>query len=159
DHEETAVFIEGPDYTPTTPNKKSFLKDGVYGSLLVLGGQVVNTACQPIAGAVLDFWHCDAAGNYDNDGFKLRGHQFTDENGRWQLETILPAPYEGRPRHIHVKVQGANTSLLTTQLFFPEDVAAFKGSADFDESLVIAVAEQTAEKMTASFRFVLAQTA
>ncbi|MEM7537500.1 MAG: hypothetical protein AAF639_35345 [Chloroflexota bacterium] len=82
DEDPTLTFIEGPYYRPTTPNKVSFLDDGVGGSTLLLSGQVMTTACQPIAGAVLDIWHCDAAGNYDNDGFTLRGHQFTDANGR-----------------------------------------------------------------------------
>ena len=159
DEEETATFIEGPYYRPTTPQKTSFLDDGLTGPLLILSGQVLNTQCQPLSGAVLDIWHCDTAGAYDNRGFKLRGHQFTDSNGRWQLSTILPAPYEGRPRHIHIKVQGANTPLLTTQLFFPEDIAAFKASPDFSEDLVISVIEQTAEQMTATFNFVLTPTA
>ena len=41
--------------------------------------------------------------------------------GRWRLETIVPAVYPGRTRHIHVKVQPAGGRLLTTQLYFPHE--------------------------------------
>jgi protocatechuate 3,4-dioxygenase beta subunit len=82
---------------------------------------VVNTSCQPVARALIDFWQCDDAGVYDNVGYRLRGHQFTDEQGRYQLETIEPGIYPGRTRHIHVKVQAPNQPVLTTQLYFPNE--------------------------------------
>ena len=75
--------------------------------------------CQLLKGALLDFWHADEQGDYDNRAFRYRGHQFTDADGRWRLETILPAVYPGRTRHIHVKVQPAGGRILTTQLYFP----------------------------------------
>jgi protocatechuate 3,4-dioxygenase beta subunit len=53
----------------------------------------------------------------------LRGHQFTDDTGRYELETILPGLYTGRTRHIHVKVQAPNQPVLTTQLYFPNEPA------------------------------------
>ena len=37
----------------------------------------------------------------------------------WRLDTIVPAEYPGRARHIHVKVQAPRRRLLTTQLYFP----------------------------------------
>nr|HMN30858.1 hypothetical protein [Caldilineaceae bacterium] len=58
-------------------------------------------------------------GRYDNEGYRLRGHFFADEEGRYQLETIRPAVYPGRTRHFHVKVQAPNQPVLTTQLYFP----------------------------------------
>ena len=62
-------------------------------------------------------------GNYDNVGFRLRGHQFTDAEGRYPLQTIVPGLYPGRTRHIHVKVQAPNGPILTTQLYFPNERA------------------------------------
>ena len=56
--------------------------------------------CQPIAGAVMDFWHCDDAGVYDNAGFRYRGHQFTDASGAYRLRTIRPGKYPARTQHI-----------------------------------------------------------
>jgi protocatechuate 3,4-dioxygenase beta subunit len=43
----------------------------------------------------------------------------TDAQGRYRLETNLPPPYMGRPRHIHVKAQRPGGKVLTTQLYFP----------------------------------------
>lgn len=51
--------------------------------------------------------------------FRLRGHQFTDAEGAYQLDTIVPGLYPGRTRHIHVKAQAPGQSILTTQLYFP----------------------------------------
>jgi protocatechuate 3,4-dioxygenase beta subunit len=67
----------------------------------------------------LDFWQANARGQYNNSGFTLRGHQYTDANGYYHLETIVPGLYPGRTEHIHVKVQAPSSSILTTQLFFP----------------------------------------
>ena len=77
--------------------------------------------CKPIANALLDFWHADEQGDYDNSGFRFRGHQFSDAEGRYRLETIVPALYPGRTRHIHVKVQVRGGPILTTQLYFPNE--------------------------------------
>lgn len=121
----TPAQTEGPFYSPGTPQKSSFRSDA-RGDPIVLEGRVLNTRCVPIAGAWLDFWHADAAGDYDNSGFRLRGHQFSDAEGRYRLETILPALYPGRARHIHVKLRAPTNSsesrrTLTTQAYFPDD--------------------------------------
>ena len=68
--------------------------------------------------ALVDFWQADDRGQYDNTGYRLRGHQFTDDTGHYRLETIVPGLYSGRTRHIHVKVQAPNQPVLTTQLYF-----------------------------------------
>lgn len=121
----TPAQTEGPFYTPRTPHRASFRSDA-RGEPIVLAGQVLNTQCVPLAGAWLDFWHADSEGAYDNAGFRLRGHQFTDNDGRYRLETILPALYPGRARHIHVKLRGSASpsegrATLTTQVYFPDD--------------------------------------
>jgi len=91
------------------------------GQVLELSGLVLTRGCQPVRRALLDFWQADAEGAYDNRGFRLRGHQFTDGEGRYRLRTVMPARYTGRTPHIHVKVQAANRPALTTQLYFPGD--------------------------------------
>ena len=91
------------------------------GTKLTVTGFVFSTNCQPLARALIDVWQCDAAGVYDNVGYRLRGHLFTDALGRYQLETIQPGIYPGRTRHIHVKVQAPNNPVLTTQLYFPNE--------------------------------------
>jgi protocatechuate 3,4-dioxygenase beta subunit len=110
---------EGPFFKPQSPERNS-LVEGKAGALL-LGGRVLGPDCKPVAHALLDFWHADERGQYDNQGFHFRGHQFTDSDGRYRLETIIPAEYPGRARHIHVKVQRPGGRILTTQLYFPNN--------------------------------------
>lgn len=109
----------GPFYTPSTPRRASLREPGS-GEPLILQGLALTTDCRPVPGAVVDLWHCDERGRYDNSGFRYRGHQFTDAAGAFRFETIRPVRYTGRTPHFHVKLQGEKTRLLTTQLFFPD---------------------------------------
>lgn len=154
DDDPTPAQTEGPYFTPDSPERTSLLEAGVTGTRLVITGGVLTTGCQPVDRALLDFWQADDAGRYDNVGYRLRGHQFTDARGRYTLETIVPGLYPGRTRHIHVKVQAPGQPVLTTQLYFPGEPA---NAADrlFDSAL--RVAEQSAaDGRAASFDFVLA---
>jgi len=58
---------------------------------------VFTTEYKPVAGVILDFWQADAEGQYDNTGYILRGHDFTDAAGRYQLDTIMPGLYPEEP--------------------------------------------------------------
>jgi len=155
DLEATAPQTEGPFYTPDTPRRQSLLEPGMAGRKLVVSGYVYDTACQPIPGALLDFWQCDDAGVYDNAGYRLRGHQFADEEGRFVLETVIPGLYTGRTRHIHVKAQAPNQPVLTTQLYFPDEPANATDGI-FDPALVMDM-EDAADGEVAFFTFVLAR--
>jgi protocatechuate 3,4-dioxygenase beta subunit len=97
------------------------IEAGMPGTRIVVEGTVLATDCRPIPGALIDFWQADDRGTYDNTGFRLRGRQYTDELGRYRLETVVPGSYPGRTRHIHVRVQAPNQPLLTTQLYFPDE--------------------------------------
>lgn len=132
----TQANAEGPFYKPGSPERPSLLEADCPGTRLVVTGYVLSAACDPIAGARLDFWQADGSGQYDNIGFRLRGHQFSDDAGLYRLETILPAPYGSRPRHIHVNVQPLGGPILTTQLYFPDDPLA-AGDAIFDPTLMV----------------------
>ena len=115
----TPVNAEGPYFTPSSPERASLVEPGMPGSRLVLTGSVLTTRCEPAARALLDLWQADDAGEYDNEGYRLRGHQLADANGRYRFETIVPGVYPGRTRHIHIKVQAPGGPVLTTQLYFP----------------------------------------
>jgi protocatechuate 3,4-dioxygenase beta subunit len=117
--EPTPSETQGPFYRVHSPERTSLLEKGMAGTRIVVTGRVFRAGCQPVAGALLDFWHADDEGEYDHQGFRLRGHQFTDAAGRYRLETIVPGLYPGRTRHIHVKVQAPHGRILTTQLYFP----------------------------------------
>ncbi len=154
DHDETPSQKAGPFYTPDTPERSSLIEAGMSGTALIVSGQVLTTDCQPVAGVILDFWHADITGKYDNEGFTFRGHQFTDENGRFQLEILMPGLYPGRTRHIHVHVQCPETELLTTQLYFPDE-ADNDGDGIFNEVLIMEMADGGDGGKTAVFNFVL----
>lgn len=149
--------IEGPYYTPQTP-RRSNLIDGLPGEILVLEGRVLSTACQPVAGAIVDLWGCDAQGVYDNTGFKLRGNQITDAQGRFRFETLMPGSYGNssfqRTPHLHVKVQGPGTPLLTTQLYF-SDQPLNQHDSFFNPALLVKIEQKVQQPKLALFDFVV----
>jgi protocatechuate 3,4-dioxygenase beta subunit len=153
DDEPTPRQTEGPFYTPNTPERASLLEPGMPGTRLIVSGYVLTTSCKPIPRALLDFWHADDNGQYDNVGYRLRGHQYTDEAGRYRLETIVPAIYTGRTRHIHVKVQAPNNPVLTSQLYFPNEPGNARDRI-FNPRLVMDV-QDAADGKQATFNFVL----
>jgi protocatechuate 3,4-dioxygenase beta subunit len=150
----TPSQTEGPYYKPNTPMRASLLEPGMPGTKLVIEGSVLTTGCKPVPRAMLDFWQADATGRYDNAGYRLRGHQLTDESGRYRLETIVPAEYPGRTRHIHVKIQAPGQPALTTQLYFP-DGAENRRDSIFDPALVMRVRDADGGRL-ATFDFILA---
>jgi catechol 1,2-dioxygenase len=142
--------IEGPYYVPGAPMLEPPYvmpqRPDEPGEPLVFSGTVKNPQGQPIDGALLDVWHADATvpGTYSNidpgpPEFNLRGKLYTDEQGRFELRTVRPAPYhipdEGptgrllnalgrhswRPAHLHVKLSADGYQTLTTQLYFQDD--------------------------------------
>jgi len=115
----TEAQTEGPFFKPRSPKRISLREGATTAPGLLVAGRVLTADCKPVANALLDFWHADEDGEYDNRGFRYRGHQFTDAGGRYRLVTNVPAEYPGRARHIHVKVQAPGRRVLTTQLYFP----------------------------------------
>jgi protocatechuate 3,4-dioxygenase beta subunit len=92
-----------------------------------------NNSCNALSGALVDIWHCDAAGNYSEYGGSgsqstnytsvhfLRGRQTTDTNGLVTFTSIFPGWYTGRATHIHAHIYNSTgTSLKVTQIAFPE---------------------------------------
>lgn len=128
------VLAEGPYYKEGSPRRQKISGNGTSGTHLILKGYVLDTNCKPISNAWLDFWQADGNGNYDNEGYNLRGHQFTNKEGFFRIETVVPGEYPGRPPHIHFKVRASDSSpVITSQLFFPGE----NRDSIFDESLVV----------------------
>jgi protocatechuate 3,4-dioxygenase beta subunit len=127
---------EGPYYTPGSPERASLLEEGMAGVPIVVFGRVFDQNCEPLAGAVVDFWQADAAGVYDNVGYTLRGRVTADEGGAYAMETIEPGVYPGRPPHLHVKVFAPDgRELLTTQLY----ITGRQGTAGNGQASVLLV--------------------
>jgi protocatechuate 3,4-dioxygenase beta subunit len=150
----TPELTEGPYFATGSPLRRSLLGRGVGGTRLTITGFVLTRSCKPIRRAKLDFWQADAAGVYDTDGNRLRGHQFTDAAGRYRLETVVPGLYTGRTKHIHVKVQARGREVLTTQLFFP-GVSGNRGDRLYDSDLLLRRWRRVGARRTARFDFVL----
>jgi protocatechuate 3,4-dioxygenase beta subunit len=150
----TLSQTEGPFYKPNSPERTSLRESGLSGTPLTVTGYVLSRTCQPIAHALLDFWQADSNGNYDNTGFRLRGHQYTDKQGRYSLDSYVPGEYPGRTRHIHVKVQAPGQPVLTTQLYFPGE-ARNDSDGIFSPELLMQV-QQTTNGQLAMFNFIIA---
>lgn len=119
EHGLTPPQTEGPYFKPKSPARTSLVEPGMPGTRLVVEGAVLTSGCTPIPNAIVDVWQCDDRGQYDNSGYRLRGHQAADGAGRYRFETIVPGVYPGRTRHIHVIVAAPGRRPLTTQLYFP----------------------------------------
>ncbi|HMF05035.1 MAG TPA: dioxygenase [Acidimicrobiia bacterium] len=149
----TEAQTEGPFFEPDSPEKADFTGDVSKGTPIVLTGTVLTTDCRPVGRALLDVWHADADGEYDNNGYRLRGHFFTDDQGAYTLRTIVPGLYPGRTRHFHFKVRPPGGSLLTTQLYFPGEPRNQEDSI-FSSELLMDVRDSGSGK-DASFNFVV----
>lgn len=136
---------EGPYYIDPELVRAD-IREEKTGVPLAMKIQVVDANCQPIAGARVDIWHCDAQGNYSgyanqgSDGTLntegqtfLRGTLIADDSGIVDFTTIYPGWYRGRTTHIHYKVFLDETTVLTSQIFFPDALSQylFENAADY----------------------------
>jgi protocatechuate 3,4-dioxygenase beta subunit len=155
----TGGQMDGPFYSPTTPERRDIRDPFVVGETLIVAGRVLDPRCRPIAGVVLDFWQTDHTGRYDNQGYRYRGHQRSDAAGRFELVTVRPHAYTAmsifRTSHIHAKVQGASTRLLTTQLYLPDADEANARDVLYNPALTIQYVSREASVERAAFDFVL----
>ncbi len=133
---------EGPYFVDEKLNRSDIrsdpsdgsIKDGTPLELTFNVSQLAKNSCAPLAGAVVDVWHCDAEGVYsdvrdprffDTRGKKfLRGYQVTDASGKVAFKTIYPGWYEGRTVHIHFTVRtnpaAASAHEFTSQIYFDD---------------------------------------
>ena len=101
----TVRQTEGPFFKPRSPERTDLREPGMKGQPIELTGFVLTRGCRPVERALIDVWHADAEGEYDNTGFRLRGHQFTNAQGP------LSVPYRRagllRGPHAPLSRQGA----------------------------------------------------
>jgi protocatechuate 3,4-dioxygenase beta subunit len=150
----TPSEMDGPFYKAGSPERTNLYDAAIPGGKLSLSGFIYNTECKPIAHAWIDFWQADGKGQYDNSGYTLRGHQYTEAAGKYMLETVIPGEYTGRTLHIHVKVRANdNAPELTTQLYMP-GVQGNQSDFLFNPALLMQVKDSAAGK-SATFNFVI----
>jgi protocatechuate 3,4-dioxygenase, beta subunit len=98
------------------------------GQVVHIEGRVLDVSGQPMAGAVVEIWQCDANGIYrhpDDErggrrrdgGFQGRGRATTDASGNYRFRTIRPVAYATRTPHIHFKVIPPASRALITQMY------------------------------------------
>lgn len=153
----TEANIEGPFYRPGAPLRVDLRDASTVGVPLLVRGRVLSLDCKtPLAGAVLDVWHADAAGRY-HDAFRLRGKVKANARGEFRFRTLLPGRYLNgstyRPAHLHVKLTAPGHRPLTTQLYFPGD--PFNDSDPFIRSSLIMDVSTSPRGADASYDFVL----
>jgi protocatechuate 3,4-dioxygenase beta subunit len=140
-------YGQGPFYTANAPVISSNQLAGAneLGTRLILSGIVKTLDCtQVIPNTLIDIWHANDAGQYDNTGFKLRGRTYSNAQGFYTIETILPGKYLNgaiyRPSHIHFKITPPSFPSVITQIYFqgdsdiPADAAASITSGPYDAS-------------------------
>ena len=126
----TPEQTEGPFFVDTRLERSDVRSDPAGGStragtpltLDLTVSRIGAGGCAPLAGAIVDIWHCDADGVYSgtrgSERF-LRGYQISDADGRVRFVTIYPGWYSGRAVHIHFKVRSGARE-LTSQLYFDD---------------------------------------
>lgn len=175
--------IEGPYYAPNAPECGAQgtipMRPDEPGTRLTWRGTIASTDGTPLDGAKLEVWHCDDLGLYSqfSEGqpeWNLRGTFTVGPDGRFEVHTIKPQPYqiptEGscgqlikaagwhawRPAHIHVKVSAPGHELLTAQLYFPGDEHNEDDIASaVKPELMLAPTDQPDGSMTVDYGFVL----
>jgi uncharacterized protein (TIGR03437 family) len=136
---------EGPYFVDERLNRSDIRSDPATGAvkagvplrLKFNVNYVSGSTCAPLPGALVDIWHCDAAGAYSDVsagggnpntlGQKfLRGYQVTDANGNVEFLTIYPGYYVGRTVHIHFKIRlfsgSTRTFEFTSQIYFDDSL-------------------------------------
>lgn len=166
----TPEQTEGPYYFDADAIRRDIREDRE-GARLRLAIRVRDAgSCEPLPDAVVDVWHADAEGGYSGfdgggdgrgrtDTRYLRGAQVTNADGIAEFVTIYPGWYPGRTVHIHAKVHLDARTVLTTQLFFDDELSdevfatrpyADRGGRDqrndsggiFDASLVLTTSRE-----------------
>ena len=141
----TAQDIIGPFYRFGAPFQTKLLGPDEPGQRLIVAGTVYGSDCRTrLPNTLIEVWQANDAGLYDTDkpgnfternAFRLRGMMLTDQQGKYEFETIVPGRYPippnlpglekyaglTRPAHIHFRVSESLHVPLTTQLYFRDD--------------------------------------
>jgi protocatechuate 3,4-dioxygenase beta subunit len=97
------------------------------GQVTDISGRVLTLAGQPVRGATVEIWQCDANGIYRHPraggqgridhAFQGYGRTQADDQGAYRFRTIKPVPYPGRTPHIHFAVHVPGQGRLVTQMY------------------------------------------
>ena len=94
----TGPDVLGPFHRRGAPMRTVIAGPEEPGKRLSIRGQVLHHDCKtPVVGALLDIWHADAKGRYDNDSadYRLRAQVKTDAD-----QVTVLTPVLGRPTNV-----------------------------------------------------------
>ena len=121
-------YGQGPFYTQNPPDivNNQLAEISEVGTRIIISGVVRTLDCtEVIPNAIVDVWHANDPGQYDNSGYNLRGKLLSNAQGFYMFETIYPGKYLNgaayRPSHIHFKITPPGYPTITTQLYFEGD--------------------------------------
>jgi protocatechuate 3,4-dioxygenase beta subunit len=124
----TTTDILGPFYRPGAPFKTDLVQAGTKGEILRFNGTVFGKDGKALKNALVEIWHCNENGEYDNisDNYVYRSSFKTNGDGKYNFRTIYPVPYAvnatlTRPAHIHMRVSANGVQDLVTQVYFKGD--------------------------------------
>jgi protocatechuate 3,4-dioxygenase beta subunit len=124
----TTTDILGPFYRPGAPFKTDLVQTGTKGEILHFNGTVFGKDGKALKGALVEIWHCDENGAYDNtsDEYVYRSSFKTGADGKYNFKSIYPVPYAvnatlTRPAHIHMRISANGVQDLVTQVYFKGD--------------------------------------
>lgn len=129
----TGEATEGPFFVANMPLGSQINTRGMRGTPMHVTGLVLAAdGKSPLAAAKVELWHADADGNYHPAGngdmrnyrpeqLNLRGTVLTDAQGRFQFDSIVPAFYGNRRRHLHWKISARGHRTLTTQTYWASE--------------------------------------
>ncbi len=125
---DTTNDILGPFYRANAPIRSDLTFEGLAGTRIKLKGKVFKSDCTTvIKDALVEIWHCNSEGEYDNSTkeFRHRAGFYTNDKGEYSFNTILPGKYLNgelyRPSHIHYRVTEKNSKELISQIYFKGD--------------------------------------
>jgi catechol 1,2-dioxygenase len=115
------LAAQTPNHREGAPFRAKLSPPHAAGDVLVVTGRVTDaTTGKGVAHAVLDAFQADADGHYDTDGFDYRARVLTDEEGRFEFETIVPSNYGPAP-HIHFYVTADGYDERRTDMYFRDE--------------------------------------
>lgn len=125
--DETTNDILGPFYRENAPKRNNIRLESDTKNLLIVKGKLLANDCStPLINQEIDFWQANHDGSYDNESsdYLYRAKVVTDNNGNYQLKTIIPGRYlngnQFRPSHIHIRIKTEDKELIS-QIYFKED--------------------------------------
>ena len=181
--EGTENNVEGPVYIAGAPLlERPYvlpMREDEAGEKLIFSGTVRSTDGTPLAGALLDVWQANGAAEYSHFNpnvpeYNLRGKLTTDDDGRFEFETVVPSPYEiptggatgkllaalgrpaYRPGHIHFKISHEAAAPLTTQIYFEDDPWLASDVVGAVKSSLVTKLTPGSSHTTCTYDFVLA---